>query len=276
MPRTTKAAIAARTAPAQTTSTKRSSKVSFNNIPSDDDSSGTDMDINDTDYSLSESSAINKNKTNIASGDIISNMINIKGPVVNILHLHSDGSISSIHADMTPKLDLVGKLLRGTATFLGEIGELGSIIIIRKDQSKKLPINKHSLPYPFHLGYEHDSGEISAVRGDIIIVRMNNDAVPVDLSIDEYNKYCDSVRGKTHNHTKKTTKKLAPVTTNKTSSSSDSSSDAPAISRQSAETKKLPGKKVGANKNSPDKTSKKSNAASTNESKPANKRKRQA
>lgn len=130
--------------------------------------------------------------------EIIADTMSAQGPVCNILHLTADGKLHTMHADMTPTANTVNNLLGGSATFVGELpAPLNAVVAVRRDQtSTTLPVNKHTLPAPFSQGYasydKKGKESFAPVRGDIVIVRMDKDAVPTDLSEAEYTKYCQS------------------------------------------------------------------------------------
>lgn len=167
-----------------------SKRVSFGNDNDNQSSSSIDVEVSDTNYTLDNDTRqrIRSTQSNTSnSGDLISATMNQQGPIVPIIILHADGTASNPSTDMTPRLDAVGRLLQGSGTFLGEIDCLHSVIVIRRDQDNTtLNVNQHKLPYPFNQDTE-------PVRGDILIIRMDNDAVPEPLRVEEYNEYVESV-----------------------------------------------------------------------------------
>eukprot|EP00465_Bigelowiella_longifila_P009134 CAMPEP_0185254464 /NCGR_PEP_ID=MMETSP1359-20130426/3263_1 /TAXON_ID=552665 /ORGANISM="Bigelowiella longifila, Strain CCMP242" /LENGTH=221 /DNA_ID=CAMNT_0027837491 /DNA_START=20 /DNA_END=685 /DNA_ORIENTATION=- len=104
-----------------------------------------------------------------------------EGPVVTGVLLSSDGKAKEMKLDMTPRLNTPGSTLGGPVTFLGAMGEIDVVIMARRDQ-ENLPENQHSLPKPFNK---------MKVNGDMLLVRMNEDAVPEEFTLEEYNKHVE-------------------------------------------------------------------------------------
>jgi hypothetical protein len=107
------------------------------------------------------------------------------GPVVSCVLLKADGTITNLkEVDMTPKLRSVQKLLGGEVTFLGQWAHEpeveGVILITLKTEVKKSKKNKHELQPPFR-GVE--------VKGDIFLMRTDEEGVPVDFTVEEYEAF---------------------------------------------------------------------------------------
>ena len=76
-----------------------------------------------------------------------------------------------IDLDIEPSKNEIFKLLGGRATFIGQWPEI-DVVIMKPEQG--LMENVNILPYPFH-------GE--EVRGKILLVRMDENSEPQDLSL---------------------------------------------------------------------------------------------
>ena len=106
------------------------------------------------------------------------------GPIVTGVLLTVDGRMSEHTLDMTPRADAIGKLLGGKCTFVGQYPPpLSATIMMRKDQETKgLKVNKHTLAPP----YDQDAGQL---RGDLLLIRMDEDNNPTDITQKEYEAY---------------------------------------------------------------------------------------
>lgn len=94
-------------------------------------------------------------------------------PVYAIIINEDEGNICEIK--VTP--DDIYRLIKGTATFIGQWPEL-DVVILKCDESPfDLMENRNVLPPPFH----HES-----VRGPILLMRMDEDAMPADFRLTEY------------------------------------------------------------------------------------------
>mmetsp|Transcript_14910 Transcript_14910/g.20870 ORF Transcript_14910/g.20870 Transcript_14910/m.20870 type:complete len:218 (-) Transcript_14910:120-773(-) len=108
-------------------------------------------------------------------------VMSAEGPIVTGVLLSSDGKTKELKLDMTPRLNTPGSTLGGPVTFLGAMGEIDVVIMARRDQ-EDLPENQHSLPKPFNK---------MKVNGDMLLVRMNEDAIPEEFTLEEYNKHVE-------------------------------------------------------------------------------------
>ena len=94
-------------------------------------------------------------------------------PVYAVMINEDEGNFCDLK--ITP--DDIYRLLKGTATFIGQWPELG-VVLLRCDESPfDLMENRNILPPPFHQ---------ENVRGPILLMRMDEDAMPVDFRLTEY------------------------------------------------------------------------------------------
>lgn len=108
---------------------------------------------------------------------MISQLLEKSGPIVSVVVLKADGSAEERKLDMTPRLNMVAAVLGGPATFVGQYEEEQVVVLCRRDQTQDLPLSKHKLAPPL-------DGEV--VRGDMVCVRMDEDAEPRDFTLAEY------------------------------------------------------------------------------------------
>ena len=97
------------------------------------------------------------------------------GPIVKVVILKIDGTQEESTFDMTPMMNTLGKYLNDSVTFIGQYEE--KQVVITKGLSNNLSENKNRLPPPFHNEKHH---------GDIVLIRMDDDATPEDFTLDEY------------------------------------------------------------------------------------------
>lgn len=110
------------------------------------------------------------------SGVDIHALLDATLPVVKCVLLKCDGTMEEKDVDMTPKKQEVASLLGRPVAFLGQWEQLEIIIVTVRDDTG-CSINTHKLPAPFHE---------SAVKGDILLIRTDSEAVPQDITLDEY------------------------------------------------------------------------------------------
>lgn len=98
--------------------------------------------------------------------------------------LHADGKTSNPVVDMSPRVNALATMLGGSITFVGQYpAPLSATIMMRRDQKdKSLRVNEHVLAPPYH----QDAGQL---RGDIILVRMDEAAQPAELTLQEYEEF---------------------------------------------------------------------------------------
>ena len=121
----------------------------------------------------------------------VDKIMNETGPVVGVLILKVDGSIVEEKWDMTPKLNKLGEYLNDCVTFVGQYEEdCGNVIVVTKGLNKcnkkidKNFVNKHILPEPFN---DDDDN-----FGDMVLIRMNSEAIPQDLVLSEWVELCST------------------------------------------------------------------------------------
>jgi hypothetical protein len=94
-------------------------------------------------------------------------------PVYAVIVNEDEGNICELK--ITP--DDIYRLLKGTATFIGQWSEI-DVVILKCDESPfDLMKNRNILPPPFHQ---------ENVRGPILLMRMDEDAMPADFRLAEY------------------------------------------------------------------------------------------
>ena len=99
---------------------------------------------------------------------------NESGPVVRVVVLKTDGTITETPVDMNPSTRPMERVLGGAITLNGQYLDDLVVIVIRQEASTR---NQHVLPPPFHQ---------DRIYGDICLVRMDEDAEPRDYTKREY------------------------------------------------------------------------------------------
>lgn len=108
-----------------------------------------------------------------------------EGPIVTVVVLRTNGECEELVLDMSPKLQLVAKELRGSVGFLGQWESLEVVLIMRADQDdSSFDMNSHKLQPPF------DEAE---VRGDILLMRNDEDGIPANFTLTEYHEFQELV-----------------------------------------------------------------------------------
>jgi hypothetical protein len=83
--------------------------------------------------------------------------------------------IEQIDIDIDPSKNEIFKLLSGRATFIGQWPDID--VVIMKPEKPGLLKNENILPKPF---------EDEEVYGKILLMRMDENSDPQDLTVDEY------------------------------------------------------------------------------------------
>ena len=83
--------------------------------------------------------------------------------------------IEQIHIDKDPSKNEIFKLFTGRATFIGQWPDID--VVIMKPEKPGLLKNENILPKPF---------EDEEVYGKILLMRMDENSDPQDLTVDEY------------------------------------------------------------------------------------------
>lgn len=108
-------------------------------------------------------------------GRSIQEILSEQGPIVKVVILKTDGTQEESVFDMTPMKNTLGKYLNDSVTFIGQYEE--QQVVITKGLNSTAQKNKNVLPEPFH-EEEHN--------GDIVLIRMDDDANPKDFTLVEY------------------------------------------------------------------------------------------
>ena len=91
-----------------------------------------------------------------------------------VLVSEEEGCVSEIESQLGADLFT---LLKGTATFIGQLPDT-DVILMKCDQSQfQLMRNRNPLPFPFHE---------EVVDGPVLFVRMDEDANPRNFTLQEY------------------------------------------------------------------------------------------
>lgn len=102
--------------------------------------------------------------------------------VVCVLVSEEEGNVSEVDIDITGK-DLY-RVLKGTATFVGQIPDT-NVVIMKCDSSEfKLLENRNKLPEPFH---------DECIVGPILFIHMDENAEPQDFTVLEYLRWNPSL-----------------------------------------------------------------------------------
>jgi len=113
-------------------------------------------------------------------GPMMASLMQEDGPVVSVVILCADGSTEEKKIDMTPKLNSIPGLLGGKATFVGQWRSLDVVLMSLRNPSEETPRNAHQLPPPF---------QDDVVQGDIVLIRMDENSMPTDFTLAEYNEF---------------------------------------------------------------------------------------
>ena len=105
----------------------------------------------------------------------IKEILEEEGPIVKVVILKVDGSQEESIFDMTPMKNTLGNYLNDSVTFIGQYED--EQVVITKGLHSTAPINKNILPPPFN-DEKHN--------GDIVLIRMDDDATPKDFTLNEY------------------------------------------------------------------------------------------
>uniref|UniRef100_A0A7S1N2Z6 DUF5880 domain-containing protein n=1 Tax=Eutreptiella gymnastica TaxID=73025 RepID=A0A7S1N2Z6_9EUGL len=143
----------------------------------------------------------------------IMKMMTGSGPIVKCVLLAADGKASELSIDMSPSQNGCAKALKcARTTFVGPIPHLSAVVLQNAAPKAKTPKNKHRLPPPV---------DKEAVVGSALVIRMDENVEPADISLSEYLSYCANPPSakaarkvppvkKTMSKTKETAKKAAP------------------------------------------------------------------
>ena len=80
--------------------------------------------------------------------------------------------------DMTPSNNAIASLLGGSITFVGQIPSVQVVVIQLRNPPATARPNQHRLPHPMQ--------NETSVRGDMVLLRMDEDAQPQSISLAEW------------------------------------------------------------------------------------------
>lgn len=106
-------------------------------------------------------------------------LFRLQGPTIKVVILRTDGTVDERKVDMTPSLCPMEAVLGGPITLNGQYTHdlaSGVVVVIRQNASTR---STHVLPPPFHR---------DLICGDICLVRMDANAMPVDFTQEEYDR----------------------------------------------------------------------------------------
>ena len=122
-----------------------------------------------------------RKKISLADSVDVNAVMSSEGPIVSVVVLRATGECEELVMDMSPKLQAVAKELGGRVGFLGQWETLEVVLINRADQDdESIPMNVHTLQPPFH---------DAEVRGDILLMKNNEEGLPTNFSLQEYTDF---------------------------------------------------------------------------------------
>lgn len=122
-----------------------------------------------------------RGKVSLADSVDVNAVMSSEGPIVSAVILRANGECEELVMDMSPKLQLVAKELGCNVGFLGQWETLEVVLVTRTDQdNESIPLNTHTLQPPFH---------DAEVRGDILLMKNNEEGIPVDFTLKEYQEF---------------------------------------------------------------------------------------
>ena len=122
-----------------------------------------------------------RKKISLADSVDVNAVMSSEGPIVSVVVLRATGECEELVMDMSPKLQAVAKELGGKVGFLGQWETLEVVLINRADQDdESIPMNVHTLQPPFH---------DAEVRGDILLMKNNEEGLPTNFSLQEYTDF---------------------------------------------------------------------------------------
>eukprot|EP01083_Nonionella_stella_P059904 156710_1 len=118
--------------------------------------------------------------TSALSSENLAKIMKEEGPIVQGVLLKHNGDIEEMALDMTPRKNLVAKILGGTVSFVGQFPTLEVVVMKLREPGADVATNMHKLQPPLHK---------ATVKGDMLLVRMNESAIPVDFTKAEYDAF---------------------------------------------------------------------------------------
>ena len=126
-----------------------------------------------------------KNKTTTKMHAALSDMMSEDGPVVQAVILRTNGTSEELTINMGPARREVERILGMNGnSFVGQYVEQGVVAVKSYTPPNNTPPNTHT-PLPPPLDAE------GVVIGDIVLVRINDDAVPEDFTLAEWQQIVD-------------------------------------------------------------------------------------
>ena len=107
------------------------------------------------------------------------------GPKVKAVVINASGKVVEKEIDMTPKVDIVSKVLGGPATIVGQY-QNGAVVMKLKDPKESMDHNEATLPAPF---------DKEPIQGKILLVRMDENSEPQDFTAEDYEDLCENGDG---------------------------------------------------------------------------------
>ena len=98
-------------------------------------------------------------------------------PVKAVVLSEDEGNVSEIDLDISTNKNEIVKILKGTATFIGQWPELDVVIVKCRESVFELMDNQNRLPAPFR---------DEKVKGPILLVRMDENSEPKNFTLKEY------------------------------------------------------------------------------------------
>jgi hypothetical protein len=112
------------------------------------------------------------------SNEFIQSVMTEDGPIVKAVFIKADGDISEIVLDMTPRDRNMDKLLGNSGiTIVGGYDDVGAVVL----SGRNMLANESSAKLPFPL---HEC----KMKGDICIYRSDDNGIPQDFLLAEYNQ----------------------------------------------------------------------------------------
>ena len=133
---------------------------------------------------VSPSSTVDGVEMPTMSAEMLSEMLSSEGPVVKAVVLRATGEAEELSFDSTPAKNEAAKILGGSATFVGQFPAVNVIVMRLRDAGSATPVSKHSaaLAPPLH-------ALEAPVRGDMLLVRMDDEGEPADFTLSEYTAF---------------------------------------------------------------------------------------
>ena len=118
------------------------------------------------------------------SAEMLSEMMSSEGPIVKAVVLRAGGALEELQFDSTPAKNEAAQILGGSATFVGQFPSINVVVMTRREPAADAVVSQHiaALPPPLHALDE-------PVRGDMLLVRMDDDGEPCDFALAEFEAF---------------------------------------------------------------------------------------